>query len=130
MKRVLLAVTAMLVAGTAAPSGSQNASGLERASQGKFDAWAQIPCTQQKGRPMGRCKAGVARDPGGTATVVVKRPDGRTRAIFFEKGRAVGADLSQADGSMHFWAAKRGDLYVIEAGNERYEIPEAMVFGG
>ena len=79
---------------------------------------------------MGRCEAAVARDPGGTATVVVKRPEGRTRAIFFEKGRAVGADLSQADGSMHFWATKRGDLYVIEAGNERYEIPEAMVFGG
>jgi len=31
---------------------------------------------------------------GGTATVVVKRPDGRTRAIFFEKGRSFGADLS------------------------------------
>jgi hypothetical protein len=116
--------------GGAAPSGGHHASSSERAGQGKFYARAQIPCTQQKGQPMGRCKAGVARDPGGTATVVVKRPDGRTRAIFFEKGRAVGADRSQADGSMHFWAAKRGDLYVIEAGNERYEIPEAMVFGG
>jgi hypothetical protein len=31
---------------------------------------------------------------------------------------------------MHVWAAKRGDLYLIEAGNERYEIPEAMVLGG
>ena len=79
---------------------------------------------------MGQCNAAVARDPGGTATVVATRPDGRTRAIFFEKGKATSADLSQADGSMHFHATKRGDLYIIEAGNERYEIPEAFVFGG
>jgi heat shock protein HslJ len=81
--RSLLAVAAMLVAGTAAPSGGHHASSSERAGQGRFDARAQIPCTLQKGQPMGRCKAAVARDPGGTATVVVTRPDGRTRAIFF-----------------------------------------------
>jgi hypothetical protein len=72
----------------------------------------------------------VARDPGGTATVVVTRPDGRTRTIFFDKGKAIGADLSQADGNMNFRSSKRGDLYLIEAGNERYEIVEAFVFGG
>ena len=101
-----------------------------RAGQGKFDARASIRCTQRKGQPMGQCDAGVARDAGGTATVIVTRPDGRTRAIFFEKGRAVSADLSQADGSQHFWATKKGDLYLIEAANERYVIPEALVFGG
>ena len=58
------------------------------------------------------------------------RPDGRTRAIFFEKGKAIGADLSQADGSQHFRATKSGDIYKIEAGHERYEIVEAFVFGG
>ena len=79
---------------------------------------------------MGQCNFGVARDPGGSATVVVSLPDGRTRAIFFEKGKAVSADLSQADGSQHFRAKKQADLYLIEAGNERYEIPEAVIFGG
>lgn len=54
----------------------------------------------------------------------------RTRFIFFEKGKAIGADLSQADGSQHFHSAKRGDVYHVEAGNERYEIVEAFVFGG
>jgi hypothetical protein len=101
-----------------------------RAGQGKFDVRASIRCTQRKSQPMGQCDAGVARDAGGTATVIVTRPDGRTRAIFFEKGRAVSADLSQADGSQHFWATKKGDLYLIEAANERYVIPEALVFGG
>jgi hypothetical protein len=31
---------------------------------------------------------------------------------------------------MNFRAAKNGDVYRIEAGNERYEIIEAFVFGG
>ena len=79
---------------------------------------------------MQECQAAVARDGGGTATVVVTRPDGRTRFIFFEKGTAIGADLSQADGSQQFRTTKSDDMYKIEAGNERYEIVEALVFGG
>ncbi len=110
--------------------GGQRESTAARAGQGQFDARAPIPCAQHQGQPMGQCQSRVARDPGGTATVVVTRPDGRTRAIFFEKGKAISADLSQADGSQHFRATKSGDLYKIEAGNERYEIPEAFVFGG
>ena len=50
--------------------------------------------------------------------------------IFFEKGKATGADLSQADGDMSFSATKEADLYKVRAGKERYEIPEAVVFGG
>jgi uncharacterized protein (DUF2237 family) len=79
---------------------------------------------------MGQCTFGVARAGGGTATVVVTHPDGRKRFIFFEKGKAVGADLSQADGNMTFRATKEADLYRIQAGDERYEIPEAVIFGG
>ena len=50
--------------------------------------------------------------------------------IFFKRGKAVSADLSQADGSQRFRATKRGDLYLIQAGHERYEIVEALVYGG
>jgi len=61
----------------------------------------------------------------------VTRPDGRKRFIFFEKGRAVSADLSQADGNMNFRAAKSGSgMFLIDAGDERYEFPESVVFGG
>jgi hypothetical protein len=63
--------------------------------------------------------------------VVVTRPDGRKRFIFFEKGKAVSADLSQADGNMTFRAAKSGNgMFLIDAGDERYEFPESVVFGG
>jgi hypothetical protein len=101
-----------------------------RASQGKFNATGKIPCAQNKGQPMGQCDFGVARSGGGTAAVAITRPDGRTRVIFFKAGKAVAADLSQADGNLSFSATKEADLYMIRAGNERYEIPEAAIYGG
>jgi hypothetical protein len=113
-----------------AAAASSEPSTAERAGLGQFDATGQIPCAQSKGQPMGQCKFGVARGGNGSATVVVTRPDGRTRAIFFDNGKAFGADLSQADGDMTFRASKSGDLFMIQAGKERYEIPDAVIFGG
>lgn len=101
-----------------------------RAGEGKFNATGKIPCAKDKGQPMGQCDFGVARAGGGTAAVVVTRLDGRKRLIYFKAGKAVGADLSQADGNMDFKATKEADLFMIRAGNERYEIPEAVIFGG
>ena len=79
---------------------------------------------------MGQCDFGVARAGGGYATVVITRPDGRTRAIYFRMGRPMGADTSQADGYPDFSATKESDLNSIRIGDERYEIPDAVVLGG
>ena len=57
-----------------------------RAGQGDLDATGRIPCAQSTGQPMTQCDFGVARAGGGYATVVITRPDGRTRAIFFRRG--------------------------------------------
>jgi hypothetical protein len=100
-----------------------------RAGQGKFDATGPIPCAQHLGQPMTQCEMGVARAGGGYATVVIKKPDGRTRAIFFRMGKPIGADTSQADPGK-FSATREGDLNLIRIGNERYEIPDAAVLGG
>jgi hypothetical protein len=101
-----------------------------RAGMGKFDATGSIPCAQYAGQPMGQCQFGVARAGSGTATVVVTHLDGRKRSIFFEKGKPVGADISQADGKVALRATKESDLHMIRIGDERYEIPDAAVFGG
>lgn len=101
-----------------------------RAGQGKFDATGNIPCAQAAGQPMMQCKFGVARAGGGYATVVIQRPDGRTRAIFFRMGKPIGADTSQANGCPEFLASKESDLFFIRFSKERYEIPEAVIFGG
>lgn len=116
--------------GTAGSPAAAGGDTIERASAGKFNATGKIPCARYKGQPMGQCDFGVARGGGGTATVVVTHPDGRKRMIFFEKGKATGADLSQADGNSTFQVTKESDLFIIRAGDERYEIVEAVVFGG
>ncbi len=100
-----------------------------RAGQGTFDATGRIPCAQSVGQPTMQCGFGVARAGGGYATVVVKRPDGRSRAIFFRMGRPIGADTSEADPG-EFRAEREGDLNLIRVGAERYEIPDAVVLGG
>jgi len=112
-----------------ASSAPSRGDSTERAGRGDFDAHGPVQCAQGK-QAMVQCNAAVAREGGGTATVVVTRPDGRKRFIFFEKGKAIGADLSQADGSQHFHATRKNDMYRIEAGHERYEFIEALVFGG
>lgn len=101
-----------------------------RAGQGDFDATGPIPCAQYAGQPMRQCEFGVARAGGGYATVVVTRPDGRKRAIYFRMGIPIGADTSQADGYPEFRAEKANDLHLIHIGDERYEIPDAVVLGG
>lgn len=115
---------------SAASGGGYRASSSERAGQGQFDARGPVSCAMRPGKPMKQCQAAVARDPGGTATIVITLPDGRKRFIFFENGNPVSADLSQADGNMEFRGSKGGDVYYIEAGDERYEIVEAFIFGG
>jgi hypothetical protein len=45
-------------------------------------------------------------------------------------GRPIGADVSELEGRLEFRATKEGDLHRIRIGNERYEIPDAVVLDG
>jgi hypothetical protein len=101
-----------------------------RACQGDFNATGQIPCIQYHGQPMTEREFGVARAGSGYATVVVTKPDGHSQAIFFSMGKPIGADTSQADGYPEFRTTGENDLHIIRIGNERYEIPDAVVLGG
>lgn len=101
-----------------------------RAGQGDFDASGSLPCSRYSGQPTGQCNFSVARAGGGYAAVVVTHQDGFTRMIYFRLGRPIGADTSQADGYPEFRAAQEKDLHLIYVGEEQYEIPEAVIFGG
>ena len=110
-------------ASTPAPSGDALVKGTD------FHATGNIPCTMTASQPAGSCPFGVKRQGNGSGTVIVTKPDGRTRAIFFEKGTATGTDVSEADPG-DFKAEKQGDLSIVRIGKERYEIPNAVIFGG
>lgn len=99
-----------------------------RAGQGDFDASGKVSCTVGDGGEQW-CGFKVARGGNGNATIKIRKPDGRSRVIFFDNGKATSADLSQADGDMTFKARKQGDTYLIRAGREHYEIPEAAIYG-
>jgi hypothetical protein len=101
-----------------------------RAGMGRFDATGTISCSQRKGQPSSQCRFGVARAGGGTATVVVTRPDGRKRSLFFVKGVFSSADTTQADGAPGTHGHKHADVYHVNVGEEHYDIPEAVNYGG
>ncbi len=124
-------VAAEFLAPAVAPDGSI-ASGPDdstsRAGAGDFNTTGKIRCTHLSEEAMTQCDFGAARAGGGYATVVITKPDGTTRAIYFRRGTPVGADTSEADPG-EFEASREGDLNTIRIGSERYEIPDAVVLG-
>ena len=95
-----------------------------RAGKGEFDATGKVRCGDKQ------CDFGVARAGGGFATVVVTRPDGQKRALYFRMGIATGANTAEAEGRRPFSVTRQADNYVVRVGPERYTIPDAVVFGG
>jgi hypothetical protein len=126
-------VSARFLKPAVSPDGSI-ATGIDdsalRAGQGQFDIIGPIPCAINAGQPMGSCEFGVARSGGGYATLVIKKPDGNSRSIYFRMGKPIGANSTQAEGYAKFQASKKKDLHIIRVGNERYEVPDAVIFGG
>jgi heat shock protein HslJ len=118
------------LSGWAERAGLEPSGSALRAGQGAFDATGQVPCAQGVGAPMTRCAMGVARDAGGSATVVVTKPDGITRILFFTEGAFVSADTSQAGGGFDSSATRDGDLTRVTVDAEQYEIPDSVILGG
>jgi hypothetical protein len=123
--------------GTNAAASTQPAAGASAAAPATdakvagtgFHATGNIPCSMGGGQPTGQCAYGVTREGQGNGMVTVTKPDGRKCVIFFEKGRATGYDASQADRGT-FSASRQSDLTTIRIGEERYEIPDAVITGG
>jgi hypothetical protein len=95
-----------------------------------FHATGNIPCARWAGQPMGSCLFGVVREGDGSGTVTVSWPDGGNRVLFFENATPVDFDRSEADGSAGMTVAQEADLYFVRIGDERFEIPEAVLTGG
>ncbi len=110
-------------------SGNAGTSGDATVAGTNFNATGNIPCSMGKGEPTRNCPFGVVRRGNGDADVQVTLSNGIVRFIYFQNGQAVGYDRSQADPG-EFRASKESDMYIIHIGSERYEIPEAVIYGG
>jgi hypothetical protein len=126
-------------AASTAPGTSPSADALVEGTG--FHATGNIPCSMGGDRPgampkrlleaepAGSCLFGVTRQGDGNGMVTVTKPDGRRRVIFFEKGKAIGYGVSEADPGK-FSASREGDTTIVRIGTERYEIPDAVILGG
>lgn len=103
----------------AVPEGGPKGNGVP------FDATGEVSCATSAGAAMGNCPFGVVRDGPGNAGVWIALGDGTERAILFEGGVPVSADVAAP---LSF--AKDGDMFMISVGDERYQFPEAVVNGG
>ena len=90
-----------------------------------FHATGVLPCARYEGQPMGQCEFGVKRSANGSAEVTVLWPDGRKRVIVFEDGAP-----AYSDAEAEVRARKQSDLHLITIGAERFEIVDAIIFGG
>jgi hypothetical protein len=90
-----------------------------------FDATGTVPCATAAGQPTRSCLFGVIREGSGNAGVWIALGDGKERHILFEGGAPVATDIGAALGY-----DKEADLYLVHIGDERYEIPKAVVYGG
>lgn len=92
---------------------------------GGFDAVGFLPCAMVRGQPSRECRFGVERAGQGAALLDVLGANGVTRRIVFERGAPV-----RADGGGPLSVERFGDLFLIRLGDERFEVPEAVVTGG
>jgi Bacterial SH3 domain len=90
-----------------------------------FDATGTVPCATAAGQPTRPCPFGVIREGPGNAGVWIALGGGAERHILFEGGVPVAADSTATLGY-----DKNGDLYLVRVGDERFEIPEGVVYGG
>lgn len=90
------------------------------------EAAGMIPCALAPDQPMTTCKFRVSRGQSGTASVWVTLPAGGERYLDFRDGRLVGSDPG-----LSVQQEKTGDLNRVRiGGSERYELPDAVLYGG
>ncbi|WP_270939278.1 hypothetical protein, partial [Falsiroseomonas oryzae] len=99
--------------------------GARPAAPRGFDATGFLPCAMIRGQPSRDCRFGVERTARGAAVLDVLGGNGVTRRIIFERGAPV-----RADGTGELTFERFGELFLIRQGDERFEVPEAVVTGG
>lgn len=90
-----------------------------------FNATGEVPCRAKAGANGESCAFGVIRTGNGSGTVVITNPAGLVYSVTFDQGTATGYD-----GESTFSSSKAGDVTTLIIGEEEFDIPDAVVFGG
>jgi hypothetical protein len=110
---------------TAAPVAPEMPEGGPLGEGAAFDATGLVACATSATEPMRNCPFGVVREGPGNAGVWIALGDGVERQILFEAGAAVATNRDAA-----LTSERSGDQTLVRIGEERYEIPDALVNGG
>ncbi|MGB3313426.1 MAG: SH3 domain-containing protein [Albidovulum sp.] len=98
-----------------------------------YHATGTISCVRSADAAMQDCPFGVTREsPGsGNGSVTVEWPDGGSRVIYFEEGTPVSFDQSQADQGLEMTVTRsENGISIVLIGEERFEIPDSVIWGG
>lgn len=117
------------IEGGAAPAAPRNPPDAQVPGT-NFQATGNLPCARERGQPMASCRFGVVREGNGNGRITVFWSGGGNRVIFFEDNTPMHYDESQADGGARMTVGHEADLYHVRIGNQRFEIPEAVMTGG
>lgn len=100
----------------------------------EYNATTIMKCGFDNAAPTQDCDAGIVRNWGeeGKHLIEVSKPDGTTRALFFDGTTPTGADSAEADGSAgwDFDWSRSGDEVIVRFGPESYVVVDAMITGG
>ena len=94
-----------------------------------FTASSIIPC-ERPGTGAAQCDAGVVREGNGNGFIMVFWPDAGSRVLWFENGEIMRYDQSEADGGAVLRVTRDGDLQIVDVGDARFEIFDALLIGG
>ena len=99
-----------------------------RARSGDFDAKGEARCAQEAGQSLETCDVAVARAVG-SAAVVVTFSNGFERTLSFSDRQFLRGNATMSGvGTDTDWILTAG-VYSIRVDDQRFELPEALVFG-
>ena len=113
-----------------APGGAMPADTDAMVAGTDFNATGSIACVRDRDAADAQCEFGVTREGNGNGMLTIFWPDGGARVIFFEDGTPVYFDQSQADEGKELTVTREGDNSIVFVGEERFVIPDAVIFGG
>lgn len=95
-----------------------------------FDTEGTARCAQEKGEALGECRVAVARSSGGDATVIITFANGFARQLYFIHGEFTSASTTMSGtGKDSDWRVENG-MHHIRVDDQRYQLPNALIFGG